>query len=276
MDPGLRRDDTLYMSLHFAAVVPHSPLLHKVIGKKAVGDFDDTLKSLKKVKKELYIAQLDTLFILSPHGPQRAHSFTISGHPELHIDLKSFGDLITEGTFKVDTHVVSNIREAGKKEEVPFMIDGSGECDYAAAIPLLQFKDSMKHTKIIIIRSSQLNARAHIDCGYILKGIAMQSNKRMGVLASADLSHALTTSSPAGFNKSAEKFDKKIQEIIEDANLEDLMNMKQKFVDSAATCSYGPLLMLFGMLNRVKTKTKVLSYEAPHGVGHITTLFKFH
>jgi len=134
----------------------------------------------------------------------------------------------------------------------------------------------LKHTKIIIVRSSQLNAQAHIDCGYILKGIAMQSNKRMGVLASADLSHALTTSSPAGFNKNAEKFDKKIQEILKETHTSDLINMKSQLVEDAATCAYGPLLMLFGMLNRVKTKPKVLSYEAPHGVGHITTLFKLH
>lgn len=264
------------MSLYFAAITPHSPLLHEPIGKKAVQNFKATRKALDKIKRELYIAHLDTLFVLSPHGETAEHAFMLSGHPTVDVHLEAFGDLITQRTFSVDIEAVSNMREAGKKERLPFMVDGSGECDYATAVPLLHMDDALRNTKIVIIRSSQLNAKAHLDCGYILKGIAMQSNKRIGVLASIDLSHALTSHSPAGFNKHAEKFDQKIQELVLHTNAAGLMNINPKLIAQAKTCAYGPLMMLFGMLSRIKTKPKILAYEAPHGVGHMTAHFRLH
>ncbi len=264
------------MSIHFAAITPHSPLIHKPVGKKASENFDRTHTAFEKLKRELYIAKLDTLFVLSPHGPTTPRAFMLSGHPHVTVDLSAFGDLITDHTFKVDTHVFSNIREAGKQEGVPFMVDSSGTCDYGVSIPLMQLSDVLDHTKIVIIRPSQLNAKAHIDCGYILKGIAMQSNKRIGVIASVDLSHSLSTSSPGGFHKLGSTFDEKVQEIIMHSNTAGLVNLNPQLIKAAQTCAYGPLLMLFGMLSRVKTRPHITAYEAPLGVGHMTAQFKLH
>lgn len=264
------------MPLVFATFLPHTPILHEPIGKEKNADLKKTNKAYKLIKDELYVTRPDTIIIITPHGRQHPHSFEIMGHPTINIDLSAFGDLITEEQFETDTKLVSHIKEAADKQGIPLRTDSRSACDYGSAIPLLNAVNELFFTKIVIIRTAQLNNKAHLDFGYLIKDTVMHESKRIAILVTGDLAHSLTNKSPAGFKKGAEEFDTTVTEILESGHLSRLVNLDPKLVYAAATCAHEPLLMLAGLLARVKTHPRLLAYEAPHGVGYVSVHFPLH
>ena len=101
----------------------------------------------------------------------------------------------------------------------------------------------------------------------------MNSNKRIAVIASGDLSHALNNDSPAGFQSAGPEFDKKIQELLEHHNLAGMLQLKQQFVRDAAECGFRSFLILMGILQGINYTYKSHAYESPFGVGYLTANF---
>ncbi len=263
------------MSIVFAALTPHCPLLHDSIGMDAKNILPETVKAFDILKKELYVQKIDTLFFITPHGSSHTRAFEVLGNPMLVLNLSDFGDLITKDSLHTDTGIVSHIYEAGQKMHIPYVLDSAQECDNGVSIPWLMLRDVLVKVKIVVIRSCQLSPKQHVDCGYLLKGVAQQSNKRIGIIATGDLSHALTSDSPAGFSKHAKNFDNEIIECVGSLNTTRLLHLDTQVIKEAHACIYEPLLILCGIIGRMRTTPKILSHEECGGVGYLSTFFDF-
>ncbi len=261
------------MSLVFSAFTPHPPLLLDAISGETSDLLPKTRKSFEHLRDELYLAQPETIIIISPHGESYKDSFGVCAHPLLHTNLRPFGDAITRDSFSTDLELTSHLFEACKKEKIACSAIPLPDLDYGAAIPLLMLGSALPHVKVIVVHPMQGTPKNAMDFGYALKGVILQTNKRVALIASGDLSHRLETESPGGFHKDAHSFEKKIQEIIMNGNSMGLLSLDQKTVNEVATCSYEPLLILFGVLGRMKTNPEILSYEAPQGIGFLTVYF---
>ena len=103
----------------------------------------------------------------------------------------------------------------------------------------------------------------------MLKEVIMDSDKRIAVVASGDLSHGLTTDAPAGFSKVGSEFDKKIIQLLETRNTVGIAGMEDKFVEEATQCGYRSILILLGIMRDMDYSFKNYSYEGPFGVGYM-------
>ncbi len=261
------------MSLVFSAITPHPPMLIPSIGQGALKKLEKTKQALEKLEQKLYVAHPDILIILSPHGSYFKDAFTFNSNPQYQTDLKSFGDLATRLKFPGERSLTTGIVEALKKEHIPSTMVSEPNLDHGASIPLAYLTPHLKNTKIIPIGFCDLDWKTHVAFGNILKEKILETNKRVAVIASGDLSHALFTDAPAGYNAAGPEFDKKIQDLLSTHNLAGMLQMDKEMVADAAECGFRSFLILMGILQGFQHTYKSYAYEAPFGVGYLTANF---
>lgn len=261
------------MSLVFAAITPHPPLLIPSIGKESIKKIEKTKIALEQMEKDLYITHPEVLIIISPHGSYFDDAFTLNVNTHFETDLREFGDLTTKTKFHGETHLAALIREGTKKESLPTAMISEQHLDHGSSVPLTYLTNHLKNIKIIQIGFCDLNWKTHIAFGSMIADKIAETNKRVAVIASGDLSHALISDAPAGYNPAGPEFDRKIQELLETKNLSGMLQLDKQFVTDASECGFRSFLILMGILQGVHYTYKSYSYEAPFGVGYLTANF---
>lgn len=260
----------------FAAFTPHTPLLIPTIGKENGEKLSETAAAMNTLAEELYATHPDTIVVLSGHSAQHETAFSLNLHDEYWADLKSFGDMGTTKEFQPDLALMDRIQRTVRKEQLPLTLDSDGILDHGSSIPLLLLTKELKNVSIVPISYSGLSAKEHVAFGRVLKDILINSPKRIAVIASGDLSHCLSEEAPDGFRKEGEWFDTAIKSAIEHVGTSKLLAMDPELIQAASECGYHPLLMLFGIIERMQVTSDILSYEAPFGVGFLVAQFHMH
>ncbi|NCD07881.1 MAG: hypothetical protein EOL98_00395 [Negativicutes bacterium] len=101
-----------------------------------------------------------------------------------------------------------------------------------------------------------------------------ESNERVAVIASGDLSHVLKVEGPYGFDPAGPKLDAIIFKAVKEKNVEMLLNIPEEILERGAECGLRSILFLFGVFEGEEYSTKVLSYESPFGVGYMVAVFE--
>jgi AmmeMemoRadiSam system protein B len=261
------------MSLVFAAIVPHAPLLIPSIGKEAIKKIDKTKRALEKLEEDLYLSHPDTIIIFSPHSHLLKDAFTINISPEHQSDLREFGDLATKLTVKGELNLMSQLRKAAEEQKITTKMITEAPMDHGLTIPLFYLMPHLPNVTVLPIGFCDADPKTHLEFGSLLKDQIMNSTKRVAVIASGDLSHALTTDAPAGFNPAGPEFDAKIQELLAAQNTTGILQLDPEMVKNSAECGFRTFLMLMGVLRGVHYTYQSYAYEAPFGVGYLTANF---
>lgn len=260
------------MSLVFAAITPHPPLLIPSIGKENLAKVSKTELALKKLEEELYLSKPNLIIIISPHGNLLANAFTINMCHEYQSDLRAFGDLSTNLKFKGDLVFPSLIKHNAKVYDLPITLISEKILDHGAVVPLY-FLTQHLNAPIVPVGFSGLDAKTHFNFGDLLREQIIKTNQRVAVIASGDLSHALTTDAPAGFNPAGKEFDEKIRELLAAGNATGIMQFNENLVQNAAECGLRSIIILMGILHNINYRFESYSYECPFGVGYLTANF---
>ena len=56
-------------------------------------------------------------------------------------------------------------------------------------------------------------------------------------------------------------------------SLSQLLSVNETSLEESHECAYRPLLILFGLLEKMHVRPEILSYEHPFGVGQLVTQF---
>jgi aromatic ring-opening dioxygenase LigB subunit len=262
------------MSLVFAAITPHPPLLIPSIGKDAIKKIQKTREALERLEEDLYLTHPDIIVIISPHGPQFPDAYSVNLSTKFTSDLKQFGDLSTKIEFSGEVQLPYNIRsESLRRNSQKTVIINEPKLDHGAVVPLFYLTKHMPNIKILPIGFSDLDTKSHLEYGYMLKEQIMRVNKRIAVIASGDLSHALSSEAPAGFHKNGAVFDNKIQELFISHNTTGILSIEREIISDAAECGFRSFLILMGILRDVNYRYESYAYEGPYGVGYLTANF---
>ncbi|MFA5062057.1 MAG: class III extradiol dioxygenase subunit B-like domain-containing protein [Patescibacteria group bacterium] len=261
------------MSLVFAGIAPHPPLLIPTIGKDAIKKVAQTKKAMEQLEQNLYLTHPEILIIISPHGSYFSDAFTMNIAPEFETDLRDFGDLATKLKFKGEMNLSSMIRESSKDQKFPTTAISEKNLDHGSSVPLYYLASHLSKVQILPLGFCDLDWKTHLDFGYMIKERIMETNKRVAVIASGDLSHALLTDAPAGYNEAGPEFDAKIQELLSTNNVAGMLQLDKDFIANAAECGFRSFLILMGILQGVHYTYKSYSYEGPFGVGYLVADF---
>lgn len=258
------------MSLVFTATTPHAPLLLPTIGAKYAKDLEPTLQAMKELEGELYMMKPDMIFIISPHLEIGVGYFPLNGAPQLKANFSDFGD--TKTTFSVPTDIeqISHLRYAVHKTHLPLNTISIEEMDYGTSVPLALLGSHLPNIKVVSMGISNLPLQDHWEMGKAIRLSLQESNKRIAVIGSADLGHK-NPDSPYGFAADSQSFDSIIQKIIREKRFADIININPQVSEASGECGLRVFALLFGMLNDLNVESKILSYQAPFGVGHLVS-----
>jgi len=259
--------------IKFACLAPHPPLLIPNIGKENLEQVAATCKSLNKLEAEMYQLKIDTLLIISPHGDLTPDAFTINQAANLTVKFTNFGDLATKMSFKNDIELGYKIREY-LETKMPVRLINEPELDHGAGVPLYCLTAHLKDLKIVPLGFSLLSLKEHYEFGEMLQEILLPSTKNIGVVASGDLSHCLTTEAPAGFSPRGQEFDHVFINLLKEKKIKEIINLDRELIADASECGLRSFVILLGILDKINFQVEVLSYEGPFGVGYLVTNFK--
>jgi len=261
------------MSLVFAAITPHPPILVPAIGKEHISKIEKTKAAMERLEQDFYAAKPEVIIIISPHGELHPDSFTINLSQEFTIDFEIFGDFTTKLKLRGDTVLITTGKETLSVKS-PINIISVPQLDHGIGVPLSYLCKHLPETPIVPIYFSMLDNQAHLEFGKALHDLILNTDKRVAVIASGDLSHALTEDAPASFAPEGKIFDEKIIKLIENCDTTSLVNMDHELVERAAECGLRSILILAGILSDVNCRGEILSYEGPFGVGYMVAEIK--
>lgn len=255
------------MSLITSAITPHSPLLIPNIGKENLELLNKTKQAYEKIREDIYAAQVETLIIISSHGGVGEEIFNIGLSPSFRVNFEEFGDFSTTKELEGDIVLAHEINKQSPKENTRLI--SKDTLNHGVGVPAYLLTEQIKNLKILPIYCSEAPLEKHWQWGTQIKESVLESNKRIAVIASADLSHKLTKNSPAGYSPKAVKSDQKIINLLQNKKTSELLDMDPKLLEETATEGIKSLAVLSGVMNKMNYKPKLLSYEYPFGVGYM-------
>jgi len=185
--------------------------------------------------------------------------------------------------FEGDINAADKIDKACEKEHMPLEVidnrnkdsDSAEDLDHGVLVPLYYLTAGLKNFKIVPIYYSYLGRESHVKFGEILQKALHEEmpNKKVAIVASGDLSHRLTIDAPGGYTPLAKRFDEQFIKYLKAGKLNKIINMNHDVVEEAGECGFRSSLILFGAIKNLKFDARVLSYEAPFGVGYLVCDF---
>ena len=260
------------MSIVFSAIVPHPPILIPQIGKENRNRLKATVRAYEKLKIGLEKSQAKTVLLISPHGLIHDKAFSMNLNPDFIANFEDFGDFSTKETWSGDIGLTYKIREA-LETKASFQLISETVLDYGTSVPLFLLTAGLK-LKIIPLYYSGLSYEEHFNFGSMLKQELLIRKKPIAVIASGDLSHSLTKDAPAGYSPKGKKFDNKLIDLLKKKKPRDIIKLDKKLIAGAHECGLKSILIQQGIMDGINYTPRLLSYEAPLGVGYLVMDFK--
>jgi AmmeMemoRadiSam system protein B len=260
--------------LSFAAITPHSPVIIPTIGKEKLDIVKKTVFAMQTLEEELRKIQPEIIVIISPHGQIFKDVFCLNLAEKYYGNFQSFGDFQTKLEFNGNLELTYKIREK-TETSLPLTMISELNLDHGVLVPLYYLCKNLKDFSILPISYSFLDFQKHIEFGEEIKEEIMLSEKKIAVIASANLSHRLTFDAPAGYSPSGKIFDGKLVEFLLKKSINQILNLDPKLIEEAGECGFRSILILLGIIKNLNYTPELLSYEAPFGVGYLVMNFKF-
>jgi MEMO1 family protein len=260
----------------FTCLTPHPPLIIPDIGKGEERAITNTIQSMETLVEYMARYNPETCLIISPHGNYQSDAMGILTAPASNGDLSTWGVRTPTQYFDNDLDLVDLIQKESKQEGV--LLKSIGEkyyiLDHGVMVPMYFLGRALKGVPLVPLTFSWLSLMMHFSFGKAIQKAVNKSGKRVAVIASGDMSHRLIPGAPAGFDPKGIEFDKKIAGYLAAMDTKSILNMDEYLIDRAGECGLRSIVIMLGMLDGLKVKPSVLSYEGPFGVGYLVASFE--
>jgi len=196
-----------------------------------------------------------------------------SPHPP--IILPSVGSEADRAKVKKTISALEKLGKRLAKKNPDCIVITSPHPDWGFNVPLHFLAEDVRGIEVKTYLTDFSSPQVHFE-----KGKKLAENlsyiKRLAFIASGDMSHVLSEKGPYGLHPSGEKFDKEFIRLLKRKDVAGILNLNPRIVEEAAECGLRSFCMLLGALEKEKVnwQPKILSYEAPFGVGYLVADFK--
>jgi AmmeMemoRadiSam system protein A len=266
------------LSIINAIMVPHPPIILPEIGRGEERKIQDTADAYRAAAEFLRAGEPETVVVISPHAQMYSDWFHISPGGGARGDFSRFGAPGVRFETDYDTELVSGICRLAEKEDFPAGTLGERDpsLDHAVMVPLYFLRQAYGKNKlppIVRIGLSGLSLEQHYRLGMLISAAAERLGRRVGVIASGDLSHKLKYDGPYGFSADGPEYDRRIMDVMGRGAFNELFDFGDGFCESAGECGHRSFTMMAGMFDGLDVKAEKLSYQGPFGVGYGVCLF---
>jgi AmmeMemoRadiSam system protein B len=207
--------------------------------------------------------------IVSPHSPFLPEAFGVWEGKTLKGSMERFQAPDVTLTVKVSTELAEAIVDVAGRMELPIgRLREDWELDRGVTVPSI-FMIKTDETNVVPVAISMLGWDEHWLFGTSIAKAAEQVGGETVLIASSNMSHRITTDAPHGYSASGAEFDGLVRDAFTNGRLRELLDIPQDLCREASECGFSPLLVLGGAFDGRPTKGRILSYEAPFGIGYL-------
>lgn len=253
----------------FAGIVPCSPLLLPSVNPERVGLVEKTRNAMKELAEELFATHPDTIVILCEHTQAPTDAFAMNVADPYIASLAAFGDLGYSQTYHSDFMLADKAQRELRKNGIAISMVTEAHLPFGATVPLEFLREHISSIRVLPIAPSSATPKAHFDFGVALRGVLLESHKRIAVIAAGDCSHTRTEDAPGGLHPEGKQSDDLLETLIAQRSSSGLLQFDSTLLQTAQDAAYRQIVMLFGILDGSPVESRVLSHEAPFGVGEI-------
>lgn len=257
-------------------LLPHPPIIVPGVGQGREAAARKTIEAMQGVGKELDTLRPDTVVLVSPHAPMFSDYVFIYDAPTLAGDLGQFGS-DAGVSFAQDGALTDALEREMRKAGVPGgrldkaalrRMGISGALDHGAVVPLYFAGSFYKDFRLVVLSCSALDMQAVYSLGQAIQRAAEAEGRSVAVIASGDLSHKVNDESPYGAVPEGKRFDAELMDALKAGDIPRVLSIDHALREAAAECGYRPVVVLCGALDGYRADVRVLSYEAPFGIGY--------
>jgi MEMO1 family protein len=272
------------MSIVFAAITPHPPLIIPGVGKDEDKiNVKNTIDAMNDLSAMIADSDPDTIIIISPHAMVHPDKFAVYGSPKFYGDFEHFG--ASDVSFSINNNVefANKIVEKSKENGINAFLFGDPDSDYTELdhgemVPLYYLmKNLPENIQTIPIAYSYLDRLQHFGFGEIINEVSKLpefKDNRIAVIASGDLSHRLFQKTSENYYPGKD-FDNELVSLIKENKSREILEMDQNLIDEAGECGFRSILILLGTLDKLHHTPNIISYEGPYGVGYLVANYDF-
>lgn len=255
--------------LVFAGIAPHPPIMVPEIGRDAAREVRGSIEAMEELTKRVRECDVESLILISPHAPLEPDAFVAYEGPQLYGDFANFRSRETVVEAPLDDELMDQI--SALAGVVGFTVIPLERCklDHGTAVPLYFLQRNGWSGQVVALGYSFLSSSDHQRFGECLRKAANSCRRRVGLIASGDLSHRLKPDAPAGYDPSAHLFDQQVVEALESNQPNRIAEIDPELRKLAGECGYRSMLIAIGATSTLTPQCEVLNYEAPFGVGYM-------
>lgn len=259
--------------------MPHPPIALPELRSGKGYLMKETLEGYQTIADKVHHVRPDTIICISPHGNTFSNGVCMLDSESIKGDLSGFGHPEVQMEKYVDRELTWKIQdrfdEAGilsvlMNENVAKQYKVHDTIDHGALVPLYFLDELYNNYEIIHMTPSGQDLLTHYKMGVLIQEVVSNSTKRVLVVCSGDLSHALKDDGPYSFDPFGPVFDEMVIKAIKEKNPLPLIQLDNTEERQAAQCGLKSFLMGFGMMDGHDYASEVFSYEGPFGVGYLT------
>jgi AmmeMemoRadiSam system protein A len=263
------------MSIVYACIAPHPPIIVHEVGRGREGETRHTLDALDVVAREMASFAPQTVVVISPHGPVHPARVGILTARRAKGDMRRWDAPDVRFDFENDLEAVRQIQEEAESASLPLIAvdrwdDGAVDgLDWGCTVPLYYLQPGLGEARLVTVAPSFAAPAYHYDVGKAIGRALARLGRRAAVICSADLSHCLMPGAPGGYNPAGREFDEAYQDAVATWDVDWMLGAEREYRIRAAEDAVSQTAMLMGALSDCRLRPRVLSYEGPFGVGYL-------
>ena len=232
------------------------------------------IKAGKRIKDE----KIDEYVLISPHN------IRIDTHigiilTEYAAGSWNYKNLRFRRKYKCDRELAEKIYKKAKMENIPVVGINFGalsgelskiQLDWGSLIPLYFLP---KKPIVLLTPARKIKREELVKFGESLGKVMEDSDKKISFIVSADHAHTHSGEGPYGYSPKAKKYDEKVVECLKKSNLSPLLSMSDDFLEEVKPDSYWQLLILNGVMKKIKMKSEFVEYGVADYFGMAVAIF---
>jgi len=262
--------------------MPHPPIVVPEVGRGEEKKIKSTSDAFDKVAEEIASLDIDTIIIVTPHGPLFSDAVALSCDDNIKGDLGKFrapqvtfnqeiNTSLTEKIMELAEEVGILAAEITKKSAKRYGIDY--ELDHGVMVPLYFINKKSSNYKLVHITYGMLPKLQLYKFGMCIRKAVEYSDTNAVFIASGDLSHKLSHDGPYGYVPEGEIFDREIVSLLQKGDVVGVFNMDPDVIEKAAECGLRSYYVMLGAMDGYDFEGNLLSYEGTFGVGYSVMSF---
>jgi aromatic ring-opening dioxygenase LigB subunit len=249
----------------------HAPIVVPEVGGSRGREALQTTTAMREAARTLVSRTPDVVVVVSPHTPRARRAFTVVDDESgfVHGDFSRFGVPDVGLRLPVARTLVSALKSAGADVEGITLEN----LDHGALVPLTFVVGEGYSGPVLVIGLPMVTTSEALHAfGRALRAAISESDARVAVVASGDMSHRLIPGAPSGHHPDGVRFDRALVTCIENGDLDAAIALPDVLRENAAEDVVESLAVVRGLIAVGEEDVRVLSYQGPYGVGYLVAV----